>query len=144
MLAEDAHKPLRDDVRLLGRLLGDTLISQEGADLFGRVERVRAAAKAARGRDRVQSDRTFAELADELSAMPVESAVPIARAFSHFLQLANVAEQHHRIRRRRAHQRDSRGGRSRVRSKRSCRAWRRRRVPIGCMTPYSRCGSNWS
>jgi phosphoenolpyruvate carboxylase len=38
--------------------------------------------------------------------MPVEDAVPVARAFAHFLNLANVAEQHHRIRRRRAYQRD--------------------------------------
>jgi phosphoenolpyruvate carboxylase len=48
MLAEDSQKPLRDDVRLLGSLLGETLISQEGQDLFDRVERVRVAAKAAR------------------------------------------------------------------------------------------------
>src|SRR5215471_6032918 len=109
MLAEDAFKPLRDDVRLLGSLLGETLISQEGADVFGRVERVRAAAKAARRRDRVESARAFSELARELSAMPLDAAVPVARAFSHFLHLANVAEQHHRIRRRRAHQRNPRG-----------------------------------
>src|SRR5690242_13011704 len=109
MLAEDSQKPLREDVRLLGRLLGETLISQQGPDLFARVERVRAAAKAARGRDRARSAQAFAELADELSKMPLDAAVPVARAFSHFLQLANVAEQHHRIRRRRAHQRDPRG-----------------------------------
>jgi phosphoenolpyruvate carboxylase len=48
----------------------------------------------------------FAELADRLSALPIASAVPIARAFSHFLTLANIAEQHHRIRRRRDHARD--------------------------------------
>jgi phosphoenolpyruvate carboxylase len=109
MLAEDSQKPLRDDVRLLGSLLGETLISQEGQDLFDRVERVRVAAKAARGRDVAGSARAFGELAEELSSMPLEAAVPVARAFSHFLQLANVAEQHHRIRRRRAHQRDPRG-----------------------------------
>jgi phosphoenolpyruvate carboxylase len=108
MLAEDSGKPLRDDVRLLGGLLGETLISQEGPELFGRVERVRAAAKAARGRDRARSAQAFSDLAEELSAMPLDAAVPVARAFSHFLQLANVAEQHHRIRRRRAHQRDPR------------------------------------
>jgi phosphoenolpyruvate carboxylase len=109
MLAEDSQKPLRDDVRLLGSLLGDTLISQEGRDLFGRVERVRAAAKAARGGDPVRSAHAFTELAEELSSMPLDAAIPVARAFSHFLQLANVAEQHHRIRRRRAHQRDPQG-----------------------------------
>jgi len=37
MLAEDSQKPLRDDVRLLGSLLGDTLVSQEGPDLLARV-----------------------------------------------------------------------------------------------------------
>jgi phosphoenolpyruvate carboxylase len=110
MLAEDSRKPLRDDVRLLGGLLGETLISQEGADLFSRVERVRAAAKAARVLEPGRSSEAFAELAEELSAMPLDAAVPVARAFAHFLQLANVAEQHHRIRRRRAHQRDPRGG----------------------------------
>jgi phosphoenolpyruvate carboxylase len=110
MLAEDSQKPLRDDVRLLGSLLGETLVSQEGPDLFGRVERVRAAAKAARGRDPVRSAQAFTQLAEDLSSMPLDAAVPVARAFSHFLQLANVAEQHHRIRRRRAHQRDPRGG----------------------------------
>src|SRR5262249_33109813 len=107
MLAEDSQRPLRDDVRLLGSLLGETLISQEGRALFDRVERVRAVAKAARGRPR--STREFTTLAEELSSMPLDAAVPVARAFSHFLQLANVAEQHHRIRRRRAHQRDPRG-----------------------------------
>ena len=45
----------------------------------------------------------------ELRAMPVEAALPIARSFAHFLNLANVAEQHHRVRRRRAYQRDPRG-----------------------------------
>ena len=39
--------------------------------------------------------------------MPVDEALPVARAFSHFLNLANIAEQHHRIRRRRAYQRDA-------------------------------------
>ena len=109
MLAEDSQKPLRDDVRLLGSLLGETLISQEGPELFGRVERVRAAAKTARGRDPVRSAQAFGRLAEDLSSMPLEAAVPVARAFAHFLQLANAAEQHHRIRRRRAHQRDPRG-----------------------------------
>ena len=50
----------------------------------------------------------FETLAAELRAMPVESVLPIARSFAHFLNLANVAEQHHRVRRRRAYQRDPR------------------------------------
>ena len=103
----DPHQPLRDDVRLLGGLLGETLRRQEGEPLFERVERVRAFAKRTRrsGMDETRAER-FATLASELRAMPVASAVPIARAFSHFLNLANVAEQHHRVRRRRDYLRD--------------------------------------
>ena len=97
----DPHAPLRDDVRLLGRLLGDTLRGREGDDLFALIERVRAIAKAARDGDREQFDR----LADLLRDLPLAAAVPVARAFSHFLALANIAEQHHRVRRRREYAR---------------------------------------
>jgi phosphoenolpyruvate carboxylase len=98
----DPHKPLRDDVRLLGELLGETLREQEGTRLFDTVERVRALSKAA-GQDDASAFRT---LADELGAMPTEASLPVARAFSHFLNLANIAEQHHRLRRRRDYQRE--------------------------------------
>ena len=101
-MSSDPHRPLRDDVRLLGELLGDTLRARAGEDIFATVERVRALAKSARaGRD---SD--FVVLAEDLSKVPLDAALPIARAFTHFLHLANIAEQHHRIRRRRAYQRD--------------------------------------
>ncbi|PYR93804.1 MAG: phosphoenolpyruvate carboxylase [Acidobacteria bacterium] len=106
MLFEDPHKPLRDDVRLLGTLLGETLRRQEGDALFERVERVRGLAKRARRGDAEASRRAFDQLAGELADMPVDAALPIARAFAHFLNLANVAEQHHRVRRRRAYQRN--------------------------------------
>ena len=95
-------KALRDDVRLLGDLLGETLRRQEGQAIFDLVERVRALAKKARG----GSDADFQTLTRILEQMPVDEALPVARAFSHFLNLANIAEQHHRIRRRRAYQRD--------------------------------------
>ena len=106
MLFEDPHKPLRDDVRLLGTLLGETLRRQAGDALFERVERVRGLAKRARRGDAAESRQAFDLLARELDAMPVDAALPIARAFAHFLNLANVAEQHHRVRRRRAYQRN--------------------------------------
>jgi len=98
----DPHKPLRQNVRLLGELLGDTLREHEGARLLETVERVRAVAKTSRAR----ADRDFQALATELGQLPVDAAIPLARAFTHFLNLANVAEQHHRIRRRRAYLRD--------------------------------------
>jgi phosphoenolpyruvate carboxylase len=98
----DPHAPLRDDVRLLGELLGETLRQREGQALFDTVERVRAVSKHTRA--------DVEALAGELRDMPVESALPVARAFSHFLTLANIAEQHHRVRRRRDYQRNPDAG----------------------------------
>jgi phosphoenolpyruvate carboxylase len=95
MGGDDPHRPLRDDVRLLGRLLGETLQTHGDPGLFETVERVRMLSKASRA--------DVSELASLLSQLPVEAATPLARAFAHFLNLANVAEQHHRIRRRRAY-----------------------------------------
>ena len=98
----DPHQPLRDDVRLLGDLLGDVLIHHEGAHLFDLVEQVRALSKAAHSGD----EASFDALADQLRALPIRDALRVARAFAHFLGLANIAEQHHRVRRRRDHARD--------------------------------------
>jgi len=101
-LPRDPHERLRDDVRMLGGLLGETLRLREAAGLYETVERVRALSKSGRA----GSDRDLDALADLLRGLPVESAVPVARAFSHFLTLANIAEQHHRVRRRRQYLRD--------------------------------------
>jgi len=99
----DPHAALRDDVRLLGELFGDTLRTFEGEAVFGLVEQVRALAKRAHANE----DTAFQELADRLRDLPMASAVPIARAFAQFLTLANIAEQHHRVRRRREYARDA-------------------------------------
>jgi phosphoenolpyruvate carboxylase len=101
-MESDPHKALRQDVRLLGALLGETLRATEGPQLLDAVEHVRRVAKTSRAR----ADRDFQALATELEQLPVDAAIPLARAFTHFLNLANVAEQHHRIRRRRAYLRD--------------------------------------
>ncbi|NCG20501.1 MAG: phosphoenolpyruvate carboxylase [Rhodobacterales bacterium] len=98
----DPHAPLRDDVRLLGQLLGDVLRSHQGQALFDRVERVRQLSKEARSGD--ASD--FITLRDGLTDLDIDDAIPVARAFSYFLRLANIAEQHHRIRRRRSYEQD--------------------------------------
>jgi len=104
MAGDDPHRPLRGDVRLLGKLLGETLRTHGGTGLFETVERVRMLSKASRAHG---EEGKFTELASLLSQLPVESATPLARAFAHFLNLANVAEQHHRIRRRRAYLADA-------------------------------------
>lgn len=98
MADTDVHAPLRQDVRLLGQLLGETLQEQEGSALLDQVEQIRQLAKHARAG---HEDRQ-PQLLDTLSRLPPDQLVPVARAFSHFLNLANLAEQYHRARRRRA------------------------------------------
>src|SRR5581483_4299507 len=99
---EPTDAPLRRDVRLLGDLLGRVLVEQEGEELFDDVERVRALARAARGG--AQQD----ELTAAVAALPVERQASVLRAFATYFQLANVAEQQHRIRRRRAYAHEER------------------------------------
>ena len=71
-VARDPHERLREDVRLLGGILGDTLRQREGSALFHIVERVRALSKSGRA----GSDRDLDALAELLRALPVESTMP--------------------------------------------------------------------
>src|SRR5688572_12378008 len=103
-MASDPHQPLRDDVRLLGEALGRVLRHYEGDEIFNRVEQVREAAKQAR-----THDSELERIDSLLREMPIASALTVARAFAHFLTLANIAEQHHRVHRRRDHARDPQG-----------------------------------
>ena len=94
------NDPLRHDIRLLGRVLGDTVREQEGDAVFALVERVRqTAVHFARHGDPATRDALSA-LLDPLGPDTTQTVV---RAFSFFLQLANIAEDAHHIRRRRAH-----------------------------------------
>ncbi|MBS4018303.1 MAG: phosphoenolpyruvate carboxylase [Dechloromonas sp.] len=99
-LDSNKDEPLRNDIRLLGRLLGDTVRDQEGAAIFDIVEQVRqTAVRFARDGDPASRD----ELAALLDPLPRDTTQAVVRAFSYFLQLANIAEDEHHIRRRRAH-----------------------------------------
>jgi phosphoenolpyruvate carboxylase len=92
--------PLRDDIRRLGRVLGDTVREQEGEDVFALVERVRQTSiRFHRNGD--EAGRR--ELEATLDGMPREQARSVIRAFSFFMHLANIAEDQHHIRRTRAH-----------------------------------------
>ena len=97
----DKDRPLREDIRLLGRLLGDTLREQEGAGAFNLVENVRQTAVRFRRDGEAQAR---AELQSTLSALSLDATVSVARAFTYFSQLSNIAEDLHRNRRHRAHQ----------------------------------------
>ncbi len=88
---DDGPPALRDDIRRLGAQLGDTLARQEGAAFLALVEEVRAAAKAVRAG--VAPDD---ELRDRLAAVDLPTAIRLARAFSSYFHLANLAEQVHR------------------------------------------------
>lgn len=80
---------LRDNVRLLGELLGDTLSQHEGPELFEKVETIRTLAKALAN----QNTPDASQLIDYLSALDDKDILPIARAFNQFLNLANIADQ---------------------------------------------------
>ncbi|HBX55607.1 phosphoenolpyruvate carboxylase [Pseudomonas sp. UBA2684] len=87
---------LREDVHQLGELLGNTISTQRGADFLAKIERIRKGAKAARRGSAAGAEQLNASL-DQLDD---DELLPVARAFNQFLNLANIAEQYHRIRRR--------------------------------------------
>src|SRR5256714_5171405 len=97
-----ADAPLRRDVRLLGDLLGRMLVEQEDESLLEDVERIRAFARAARSGD------SRDELHEAVEGLPVDRQASVLRAFALYFQLANVAEQQHRIRRLRDYAREQR------------------------------------
>src|SRR6266481_2870639 len=105
-LEEDAR--LRTDIRLLGRILGDTVRDQEGADVFDLVERIRQTSIRFHRDDDRPARR---ELEIILDSMSISETVRIVRAFSYFSHLANIAEDQNNIRQMRA--RSSAGGSSR-------------------------------
>ena len=90
-----ADAALRADIRLLGELLGQTLVRQHGAELLELVERVRALSK--RARDPRPDNRSRAELDALLGRLDITATTNLVRAFSTFFHLANVAEQTHRV-----------------------------------------------
>ena len=98
----DAEAPLRRDVRLLGEILGRVLVEQDGEELLDTEERIRALSRAARGgaaRD---------DLRRAVRELDLDRQAAVLRAFALYFQLANLAEQHHRLRRRRDYEREER------------------------------------
>lgn len=93
-----ATEPLREDIRLLGGILGAVIRDQAGSDIFDLVETARVESFRIR---RSEIDRT--ELAERFAGVATDDLLPVARAFSHFGLLANLAEDLHRERRRALH-----------------------------------------
>src|SRR5258707_7045114 len=93
--AVEADARLREDIRLLGRILGDTVRDQEGADVFDLVERIRQTSiRFHRDEDKLARR----ELETTLDSMSTSDTVRIVRAFSYFSHLANIAEDQNNIR----------------------------------------------
>ncbi|MEX0583398.1 MAG: phosphoenolpyruvate carboxylase, partial [Sneathiella sp.] len=93
--------PLRDDIRLLGRLLGESIREHEGEEMFDLVETIRQSSIQFQ-RENSEEDRR--NLEGVLERLSTEQAVQVLRAYSYFLQLANIAEDQHHIRRTRVHE----------------------------------------
>lgn len=83
--------PLRDDVRRLGENLGRAIAEDRGEPFLQCIEEIRALAKAVRNGE----DSDWQRLSQYLADIPAEDMVDVARAFNQFLNLANIAEQHH-------------------------------------------------
>jgi phosphoenolpyruvate carboxylase len=99
----DRDARLAEDIRLLGRLLGETIRAHEGNDKFERIEEIRQLAVASR---REEDTDSRALLARTLDGLADAEAVAVVRAFSYFSLLANIAEDRHHIRRDRVRRRE--------------------------------------
>jgi phosphoenolpyruvate carboxylase len=97
-----ADARLRRDVRLLGDVLGRVLVEQEGEELLAAEERIRALSRQAR------EGAPRAELREAVRGLALEQQAAVIRAFAIYFQLVNIAEQHHRVRRRREYEREER------------------------------------
>ncbi|MCW2310749.1 phosphoenolpyruvate carboxylase [Rhodoferax antarcticus] len=99
---KNTEQPLIEDIRLLGRILGDVIREQEGEATFALIEQIRQLSVAFRRDADHEADKTLSKLLTSLSG---DKTVSVVRAFTYFSHLANLAEDRHHIRRRMMHQR---------------------------------------
>ena len=99
---KDNERPLVEDIRLLGRILGDEIREQEGAAAFELIEKIRTLSVAFRRDADHEADKALKKLLKGLSG---DQTVSVIRAFTYFSHLANLAEDRHHIRRRAIHER---------------------------------------
>ena len=98
----DKDQPLIDDIRLLGRILGDIIREQEGVAVYELIEQVRQLSVAFRRDHDPEADKALKKL---LKGLSTDQTVSVIRAFTYFSHLANLAEDRHHIRRRAVHER---------------------------------------
>jgi phosphoenolpyruvate carboxylase len=116
---EERDAPLRHDIRMLGEMLGHAIQQRGGEQVFEMVERLRLDCRRLRecAQNRVGASETEAaayqqeiaaldqEITQIVESCDLETAIDVIRAFTVYFHLINTAEQHHRIRRRRAYER---------------------------------------
>ena len=100
--AKNNERPLVEDIRLLGRILGDVIREQEGVAAYELIEKTRKLSVAFRRDADVEADKALKKLLKGLSG---DQTVSVIRAFTYFSHLANLAEDRHHIRRRAIHER---------------------------------------
>ncbi|HEX5391084.1 MAG TPA: phosphoenolpyruvate carboxylase, partial [Burkholderiaceae bacterium] len=98
----DKDQPLLDDIRLLGRILGDVIREQEGKAAFELIERIRQMSVAFHRDADATAHQALKRLLKSLSG---DQAVSVIRAFTYFSHLVNLAEDRHHVRRRAVHER---------------------------------------
>ena len=100
--SRDNERPLVEDIRFLGRLLGDVIREQEGGEIFELIEKIRKLSVAFRRDSDQDANKSLKKL---LKSLPGDHAVSVIRGFTYFSHLANLAEDRHHIRRRAIHER---------------------------------------
>jgi phosphoenolpyruvate carboxylase len=131
-VATDKDLPLKEDIRLLGRVLGDVLRQQTGDAGFARIETIRQTAIQFRRSTGEDAERLRARFAALLNPLPIAAALEVVRAFSYFSHLANIAEDVHQNRRRRAHALAGAPPRTRASMPGRCAAGSTRRSSVRC------------
>ncbi|TPH11446.1 phosphoenolpyruvate carboxylase [Haemophilus haemolyticus] len=87
------YRTLRNNISMLGHFLGETINDAQGADILELIENIRKLSRNSRAGD----DKARQELLDTLGSISNENIIPVARAFSQFLNLTNIAEQYQTI-----------------------------------------------
>ncbi len=100
---QEVPAPLRKEVRLLGDLLGGVLAGYGGPELLEDVERLRRTVIASR-----EADQDHAAADELVGSWSIDRAEQVARAFTCYFQLVNLAEERHRARALRQRGQDSR------------------------------------
>ncbi|GAE37452.1 phosphoenolpyruvate carboxylase [Halalkalibacter akibai] len=97
----DKNQLLRNDVKKLGNILGEILVHHGGISLLHKVETIRELTKDLR---KDFSEDSYKKLKEEIASLEPPTRSQVIRAFSIYFHLVNMAEQNHRIRRRREYQ----------------------------------------